>query len=322
MIISLHRQRLDAAAIAAKIPCSTHTVYRWINRQKETNDLNFTRTGGRKRKTTEEDDSKIVATAKATPLITPGEIKRNNGLQVSKKTIRRRLNQKGLYGRVAEKEHIGVLANLNARISFASGYENWTMQQWKCVVFSDETLISLGINGQVWVQRPRGAAHDTQYLAPKISHAPMLCVWGCISYEGVGVIDIFEENLDAKRLKNIIRTRLIPYALQQFQFTTWWYLHDNDPKHSSREVQQFLFSQGIQCLDFPPYSPDINPIENLWSDLKRRMEKRNSKDIGELRGNIELEWFATDINFIHTIVESMPRRCKAIIESGGHITKY
>jgi len=54
----------------------------------------------------------------------------------------------------------------------------------------------------------------------------------------------------------------------------WRLLQDNDPKHKSVLVQTWLFNHGISTIEFPPYSPDLNPIENLWNDLARRVEAR------------------------------------------------
>jgi transposase len=78
----------------------------------------------------------------------------------------------------------------------------------------------------------------------------------------------------------------------------------------------------VQCIDFPPHSPDLNPIENLWNDLKRRVEKRNARDIEELRLHIDEEWAATDTNLLARLSHSMPKRCKAVVANRGHKTTY
>jgi hypothetical protein len=63
-------------------------------------------------------------------------------------------------------------------------------------------------------------------------------------------------------------------------------------------------------------------MENLWNDLKRRVEKRNARDIEELRLHIDEEWAATDTNLLARLSHSMSNRCKAVLANHGHKTAY
>jgi transposase len=123
-------------------------------------------------------------------------------------------------------------------------------------------------------------------------------------------------------MRDILFTHLIQSARRLVPGGTWWLLHDNDPKHRSVLVKRWLFEKGVQVMDFPPYSPDLNPIENLWNNLKRRVEKHNATNIEELKDALNTEWYATSTDFLAELVQSMPRRCQAVVQSKGHKTKY
>ena len=87
-------------------------------------------------------------------------------------------------------------------------------------------------------------------------------------------------------------------------------------------VRTWLFNHGIHCIDFPPYSPDLNPIENLWADLARRVEKFQCESMEELQGIVAEEWKETDKELMRSLARSMPERCQAVIDAKGDHTKY
>jgi len=276
---------------------------------------------GRKRKADEATDA-IIDLALEEKFTTPKQIKRQLQLDVSARTVRRRLDKAGLFGRVARKEYPFSPEHIRARLSFANGYSNWTADQWVTVLFSDECHIELGPHGQVWVQRPIGAAFESCYMSNKLPHPDRLSIWGCMSGIGVGELHFFTDTLDAPLMRTILSTHLLQSARRLFPTGSWWYQQDNDPKHTSHIVQHWLFSQGIQLLDFPPYSPDLSPIENLWANLKHRVERHNARNLHELEQHVRQEWAATDPTFLSTIVHSMPTRCKLVVQNSGHKIHY
>src|SRR5680860_777181 len=97
---------------------------------------------------------------------------------------------------------------------------------------------------------------------------------------------------------------------------------DNDPKHKSVLVRTWLFNNGISMLDFPAYSPDLNPIENLWNDIARRVEARPASTLEELQDVIAQEWERTSPTFLRKPARSMPKRCQAVIKARGDHTKH
>ena len=136
-------------------------------------------------------------------------------------------------------------------------------------------------------------------------------------------IEKIVENL--KKQPGILGTHLIESAELHFDIEhaeAWWFLQDNDPKHKSTLVHHWLFNKGIQLIDFPTYSPDLNPIENLWADMARRVEQYQCDTMEELQDKVAEEWAATPKDYLAELARSMPRRCQAVIDAKGYHTKY
>jgi hypothetical protein len=243
--------------------------------------------------------------------------------QVSARTIRRTLDEHKLFGRKARKEYPFTSVHIRKRLSFGNGYMN--RHNWNDVLFSDEKTFELvGGSSQQWVQRPEGQAFNSEYVTNKQPHGKKVHIWGCFSANGMGEFELFTDNLDGTLLKKILTRHLVSSANKLFGTNHWWYLQDNDPKHRYRSdvVKTFLFRNGIQCLELSPYSGDLNPIENLWSDLNRRIESHFSQTINELQNAIETEWNNTSALLLSKLVASMTKRCTAVVNNHGHKTKY
>lgn len=77
-------------------------------------------------------------------------------------------------------------------------------------------------------------------------------------------------------------------------------------------------------MEWPALSPDLNPIENLWDQLSRRVEARNSvpQNLIDLRAALQEEWDAMTQQTISPLVNSMRRRCQAVLDAQGHMTRY
>ena len=112
-----------------------------------------------------------------------------------------------------------------------------------------------------------GEALNPLYTLHKQAHPVKVNVWACFSAAGQGFSYIFSDNLDAPLTKKILSENLNQSADDLFEPGGWWLLHDNDKKFKSKLVTDWLFNNGVQVLDFPPYSPDLNPIEKPLEDL-------------------------------------------------------
>ena len=75
-------------------------------------------------------------------------------------------------------------------------------------------------------------------------------------------------------------------------------------------------------MDWPAQSPDLNPIENLWSILDKHLSNRKPKIESELFELLRNKWEQLDMSILRKLVDSMPDRCRAVIANKGFPTKY
>ena len=102
----------------------------------------------------------------------------------------------------------------------------------------------------------------------------------------------------------------------------WLLQEDNDPKHKSKKAQQFRNENVVKKILWPSYSPDLNPIENVWSVLKSNISQYRVTTQRGLVSAIKKEWEKLDPEYATKLVESMKRRTEAVIQNNSDYTLY
>jgi len=318
-IVTLHGVGWTGRDIAQEIHCDEHAVTRWVHRWQETHSLEDSERSGRPRCTTDDTDQAVGLYSDAHVTDSPRDIVRALELPVDRRTVRRRLNEIDLHNCVQRSEY----ENVRARLAFAEGYSRWTEDDWSRVLFSDETHFYLGHHGREYVQRPPGAALDPKYTLKEEGRLEgKVSLWGCICAAGLGHAELYVDTLDARRYQNILTLNLVSSAHQFWPRGQWWFQQDNWSVHTAGTSQAWFHNHGIDLIDWPAWSPDLNPIEELWNDLKRRVHGRHPQTTEQLERYITEEWAATELDYISRICRSMPRRLQLVIANNGHKIPY
>ena len=141
-----------------------------------------------------------------------------------------------------------------------------------------------------------------------------------ISAGGVGELYFTEGSMNSNMYCEILQQSMIP-SLQKLGSRAV-FQHDNDPKRISKTTIALLKRLRVKAMDWPSMSPDLNPIEHLWGILKREVEVCKVSNICQLRDIVMEEWKSIPVATCEALLNSMPRRVKAVLDIDGGHTKY
>ena len=300
--------RLSIAKTGKQLKLSLSCVKHWIRVFRETGGFEEEKGSGRPRKSSKREDQKIVKMTEDNKEMSVKDLSQNlkeKGLSLSYSTIRRRLIEAGLkFGTASSKPFLTEIQKIY-RVRFAKRNKN---RNWNNVLFTDEATISLSPrNKRFWKRRG-----ENVYIR-RYKHYQKIHIWGSFSKFGFGKIYLFKENLTGNKLIEIYEKALLPSS-RMIKAVHWILVEDNDPKHTSKVAETWREKHNIDRISWPSNSPDINPIENIWSLLKDKIAELKPSNLDQLEKNIKTIWSNLPRNLAETLVLSMSDRMKQVIE--------
>ncbi|CAF1440276.1 unnamed protein product [Adineta ricciae] len=232
---------------------------------------------------------------------------------VSLSTISRYLHNHGYRSVLPVNTPMLTVEQKQRRVQWAKKHQ---ADDWTCTIFTDESSFQLFRNTiRRWSKNPEIEVKRIPKNRQKVH------IWGAISIKGVIGYHTFRINLNGIYFVDILKHHLLPGAKMKFK-RCWRLQQDNDPKHTSGVAKEFIKNNVPELLEWPANSPDLNPIENYWNVIKRRVEKRKPTNINDMEQFMNEEIEKTDPNFLINFINSMKDRCLSVISSNGERIKF
>lgn len=308
----LSNEGWSRSEIAKKMCCSQRTVQKWKNGDYKNFDSSRKIGSGRKRKFNEVEmkksekileDNNLVGTRQLT-----GKIEEEVEKKISDRTLRRYAASLGfVWGKPNPRSPLSEESK-QCRLKWCLEHRE---TDWKQYIFSDEKLFRCGLS-PVGVRYRKGAKPDCEVFRGKSFH-----IWNAIHFSEKFPIMEVPKKMNSEKyvvlLSEVFNTHFKDGMIFQ---------QDNAPPHSSENTIEWLDYNDYDFEDFPAWSPDLNPIENLWAIVNFEVRKKTPKKLSELKDLVLAEMSKVPRNIIKKLINSMPHRIEQCIERQGDHTDY
>ncbi len=147
-------------------------------------------------------------------------------------------------------------------------------------------------------------------------------IWAAMSSAGVGPLCFLKSTVNAAIYQEILEHFMLPSADKLYGDADFIFQQDLAPAHTAKGTKSWFNDHGVTVLDWPVNSPDLNPIENLWGIVKRKMRDTRPNNADELKATVKETWASIPPQQCHKLITSTPRRIEAVIKAKGAPTKY
>ncbi|GFS68477.1 transposable element Tcb2 transposase [Trichonephila clavipes] len=241
-----------------------------------------------------------------------------SGRRISATTVRNRLHNAGLYARRPV-----VCVPLNGRqrrnrLCWAREHVSWTQQQWASVLFTDESRFTMeSDSGRLLIWREqRTRYHQSNTVERHSYRGGGILVWAGISLGGHTDLHVFHGGtVTGLRYRDeTLDPYVRPYAAAIGN--DFILMDDNARPHRARIVEEYLEYHGLERMEWPARSPDLNPIEHLWDYLGREVAALNPppRSLHELKQGLLCVWSSLPIPVSDNLINSMGNRCRQCIQ--------
>jgi transposase len=337
------RDSMSHREIGRQLDIPHRTVSSFLERYDQRKSADNLPHPGAPRKLSTADIRYLVRTVESETRVPLAEIPVNTTFSnVSVRTIRRRLREEGIRKWKAVGRTLLTPKDAKLRYKWAKAHRHWTREDWEKIVWSDESLIKQDSDPrQMWVFRHQNKRekYEPKNIRTKLKYGGVKqMVWACFCNNKLGPIAFINGSINSHVYISILQAKLLPFiqALREDGTTDIVFQQDNAKVHKSKLTNAWLADSGKQngfsIIVWPAYSPDMNPIEELWAHLKIELHHRYP-DTWSLQGSNDAikqklqqrlweVWWEIGEDVLSGLIDSMPRRVEALIAARGWYTKY
>ncbi len=147
-------------------------------------------------------------------------------------------------------------------------------------------------------------------------------IWAAMSSAGVGPLCFLKSTVNAAIYQEILEHFMLPSADKLYGDADFIFQQDLAPAHTAKGTKSWFNDHGVTVLDWPANSLDLNPIENLWGIVKRKMRDTRPNNADDLKATVKETWASIPPQQCHKLTTSMPLQIESVIKGKGAPTKY
>jgi transposase len=243
--------------------------------------------------------------------------------QISKSTIHNYLTENGFVCRNVIARPILREANILKRFEFGKYVQEQLAKEelfLTKILWSIETMISCYPHKRKMVVRVHYSVDNANLpLNPAVQGGGFnVMFFGSFSSRAFGPLTVIDGKIDAKKYIENIKELIEPEL--KASKVPLIFMQDNAPCHKAKVVMDYLRKKRIKTLDWPPQSPDLNPIEHIWVIMKDILykEKDFPKNRDELIDRVFLIWKNLDKKLLQTLTKHAKKRFEDVVAYKGH----
>lgn len=329
-IVAYKKQKLSNRAIAGLCKVTPFCVATTIKNYENTGHIREKPRSGRPRISNSKEDNTLLKIARQNPRsslrdLKPNWIIRPTGKEktASKATISRRLLEFGLESRQAICKPMLSAADRKKRFKWCD--ERKTYTDWSRVIFSDESNFQI-VNRKTkpYVRRFRNEKFSSSFIQKTVqAGGGSIGVWGCVAGSGIGECKLYSGRMNSVFYLEVLEKTLLPSSTKLIpRGKPWEFVQDGAPCHTAHVIRDWFATKNVKKVEWPPRSPDLNPIEHIWSQIDKKLTNHQITSLVQLEELIGRYWRATSKSYCINLSESMARRVKLCMKAKGGYFKY